>query len=332
MSPLLLRVHEYIFWKTEVTCEEEQLIKVDILIGHPGISPPYKPGHILVFRCTNMNLKMQGQQTIECLSNGKWNYPYPRCEEVRCLLSSKQNNMKMELFPDFECPVKPGYNVTFSCNGQGQVLTGQREITCQSNGKWSSPFPTCKESTCEVPLDQHVFKAQENFRGEITMGSKHIYSCESGYEKMAEEATCTRDGWTPNPLCAVMTGSGRCGSPPQVNNADTVQMTKNEYSTGERVEYSCFNKYTMDQQHPYTRYLTCQQGQWTGIIKCLKPCTVTKEIMDERGIDLAYSNHQKMFAEHNDHITFDCLPEKSSLGIKFRQKCNDGEIILPLCV
>ncbi|KAL1251223.1 hypothetical protein QQF64_019019, partial [Cirrhinus molitorella] len=64
----------------EVTCEAEQLINVDILIGHPGITSPYKPGHILVFRCTDVKMKMHGQRTIECLSNGKWNYPYPKCE------------------------------------------------------------------------------------------------------------------------------------------------------------------------------------------------------------------------------------------------------------
>ncbi|KAL1250912.1 hypothetical protein QQF64_018708, partial [Cirrhinus molitorella] len=62
-----------------VTCEAEQLINVVILIGHPSTAPPYKPRHILVFRCTDLNLKMHGQQTIECLSNGKWNHPYPKC-------------------------------------------------------------------------------------------------------------------------------------------------------------------------------------------------------------------------------------------------------------
>ncbi|XP_058615940.1 complement factor H-related protein 4-like isoform X3 [Onychostoma macrolepis] len=269
---LLLMIMDVSTNAQEITCEGEQLINVDILIGHPGIAPPYKPGHILVFRCTDVNLKMHGQQTIECRSNGKWNYPYPKCEEVTCLLNTNENNIKMELFPDFECPVKPGYNVTFSCNGQGLILKGQREITCQSNGEWSSPFPKCEVSV-------------------------------------------------------------KCGPPPRVNNADTVEMTKKEYNTGERVEYICFNKYILDQRHSFTKYLTCQQGQWTGNVKCLKPCTVTKELMAERGIDLAYVNQQKMFAPHNDHITFVCLRGKNPVGITdFRQKCNDGEINLPECV
>ncbi|KTF92451.1 hypothetical protein cypCar_00046014, partial [Cyprinus carpio] len=133
----------------EVTCEGEQLINVDIVVGNPGIAPPYKPGHILVFRCTDVKLKMHGQQVIECLSNGKWDYPYPKCGDVTCLLNTKKENIKMDRFPDFECPVTPGYNLTFSCNGQGLILKGQREITCQSNGEWSSPFPKCEDKHTE---------------------------------------------------------------------------------------------------------------------------------------------------------------------------------------
>uniref|UniRef100_A0A673LQX7 Beta-2-glycoprotein 1 n=1 Tax=Sinocyclocheilus rhinocerous TaxID=307959 RepID=A0A673LQX7_9TELE len=188
------------------TCEGEQLINVDILFGHPGIVSPYKPGHILVFRCTDVNLKMHGQRTIECLSNGKWDHPYP--------------------------------------------------------------------------------------------------------------------------ICGV---SKKCGPPPHVNNADTVEMTKKECNTGERVEYMCFNKYTLDSHPAFSKYLTCQQGEWRGNIKCLMPCSVTVGEMDERGIELAFADQQKMFAPHDDHITFKCQRGKVSVGFALRQKCNDGVITLPVC-
>ncbi|KAL1251231.1 hypothetical protein QQF64_019027 [Cirrhinus molitorella] len=359
----------------EVTCEAEQLINVVILIGHPSTAPPYKPGHILVFRCTEVNLKMYGQRTIECLSTGKWNHPYPKCEDVTCHLNATENNIKIERFPDFEGPVKPGYNLTFSCNGQGLILKGQREITCQSNGEWSSPFPKCEEITCElksttfgikkinpegktifragesveitcsvkhwliltketrksftcqesgkwdsepvceetrceVPHDQHVYRSYDYFSGDLKLGAKKYYNCEYGYDKIAEEATCTQDGWTPKPLCAV---SRKCGPPPHVNNADTKDMTKKEYNLGERVEYMCFNKYTLNEHPPFSKYLTCVQGQWSGNIKCLKPCSVTVEIMNERGIELRWVGQQKMFIQHYDHITFMCQRGKVSV-------------------
>ncbi|RXN22167.1 E-selectin-like isoform X1 [Labeo rohita] len=218
----------------EVTCEAEQLINVDILIGHPGTVPPYKPGHILVFRCTDVSLKMHGQQTIECLSNGKWNHPYPKCE-VPCNLNTRESNIKMERFPDFECPVKPGYNVTFSCNGQGLILKGQREIACQSNREWSSPFPTCEdvnlkmhgqrtieclsngkwnypypkceELTCNLNTRESNIKMERfpDFECPVKPGYNVIFSCNGQglILKGQKEITCQSNGeWSsPFPTC-----------------------------------------------------------------------------------------------------------------------------------
>ncbi|XP_026091191.1 complement factor H like 5 [Carassius auratus] len=324
-----------------VTCEGEQLINVEIVVGNPGKAPPYKPGHILVFRCTDVNLKMHGQRTIECLSNGKWDYPYPKCGEVTCLLNTKENNIRLDRFPDFECPVTPGYNLTFSCTGQGLILKGQREITCQSNGEWSSPFPKCEEKhteeiTCELksntfgvkkinPKGKTIFRAGESV--EITCSEKHwiFFTKES-----RKTFTCKDDGkWDNEPVCAGQTTS--CGPPPDVNDADTIELKKDEYTTGERVEYSCFSKYTLDLRPPFSRFLTCDQGEWRGNIKCLKPCTVTVEEMERRGIDLAYVNRQKMFAPHNDYVTFACKRGKFSVGVPLRQQCNDGVMTLPEC-
>jgi len=57
---------------------------------------------------------------------------------------------------------------------------------------------------CEVPYDQHVFSPRYYFSGDMKFGAKHDYACMSGYDQMAAEATCTRDGWTPKPLCVGM--------------------------------------------------------------------------------------------------------------------------------
>uniref|UniRef100_A0A672PRM1 Sushi domain-containing protein n=1 Tax=Sinocyclocheilus grahami TaxID=75366 RepID=A0A672PRM1_SINGR len=67
----------------------------------------------------------------------------------------------------------------------------------------------------------------------------------------------------------VMTVSGKCGPPPDVNNADTIELKKDEYNTGERVEYSCFNKFTLDLRPSFSKYLTCVKGEWRGNIRCL---------------------------------------------------------------
>jgi len=56
-------------------------------------------------------------------------------------------DLKLNGFPEIEGSVKPGHKLTFSCNGQGMKLKGQKEIICQSNGEWSSPFPKCEGKT-----------------------------------------------------------------------------------------------------------------------------------------------------------------------------------------
>uniref|UniRef100_A0A9J7XP87 Sushi domain-containing protein n=1 Tax=Cyprinus carpio carpio TaxID=630221 RepID=A0A9J7XP87_CYPCA len=57
------------------------------------------------------------------------------------------------------------------------------------------------ERRCEAPLNQHVYLPKYYFSGDLNLGVKRSYSCEFGHRKTASEATCTREGWTPKPLC-----------------------------------------------------------------------------------------------------------------------------------
>ncbi len=56
--------------------------------------------------------------------------------------------------------------------------------------------------------------------------------------------------------------------------------------------------------------------------------------MDERGIELAFADLQKLFVHHGDYITFKCQRGKVSISFTFipRQKCNNGAITWPVCV
>ncbi|KTF71136.1 hypothetical protein cypCar_00048872, partial [Cyprinus carpio] len=323
----------------EVTCEGEQLINVDIVVGNPGKAPPYKPGHILVFRCTDVNLKMHGQRTIECLSNGKWDY-HIHVEiflflETKCVANLSEN-MRSDEHWGSEVSVRPGQTITLSCVRRGYTLQGQEKITCQSNGEWSSAFPKCEETKCVANLSENM-RSDEHRGSEVSVrpGQTITLSCvRRGYTLQGQEKiTCQSNGeWSsPFPKCISQTTS--CGPPPEVDYADTIELKKDEYKTRERVEYSCFNKYTLDLRPSFSRYLTCEQGEWRGNIRCLKPCTVTVEEMNRRGIDLAYADRQKMFAPHNDYITFACQRGKVLAGVReLRQQCDDGVITLPECV
>ncbi|XP_042568391.1 E-selectin-like [Cyprinus carpio] len=145
---------------------------------------------------------MHGQRTIECMSDGKWDQPFPVCRELTCELKSTKIN------PEGKIIFRAGESVEITCSKKRLWFLKEtsKTFTCQENGEWDHK-PVCGEIRCEVPRDQHVSHPDFYFRGDMKLGAKQNYYCESGYEKMAEEATCTRDGWTPNPLCAEMTVS-----------------------------------------------------------------------------------------------------------------------------
>ncbi|XP_052447047.1 complement factor H isoform X3 [Carassius gibelio] len=279
------------------------------------------------YRCESGYSKTAEKAT--CTRDG-WK-PDPLCAEITCVLQSTTSGVK-QIIPEGKTHFRAGESVEIICSekgGSSSSKENRKTFRCQENGEWDHK-PGCGEIRCEVPRDQNVYLPYDYFRGDLKLGTRRSYYCESGYRQMAAEATCTQDGWTPKPLCAAV--PGKCGPPPPVNDGDTADITKKEYNTGERVEYICFNKYKLDTRPPFSNFLTCQQGEWRGKVKCLKPCTVTVEIMNERGIELAYADQQKMFAPHDGHLTYKCQWGKRSVGGGFRKKCNDGEMTLPECV
>ncbi|XP_026091786.1 complement factor H-like isoform X4 [Carassius auratus] len=332
----------------EVTCPLQRITTEDFKIERdPDIEGPARPRHTIYFSCTGKDMILKGQREITCQSNGEWSSPFPTCEgehreKVTCPLQRiTTEDFKIERDPDIEGPARPRHTIYFSCAGQDMILKGQREITCQSNGEWSSPFPTCEEVTCplqRITTEDFKIERDPDIEGPARPGHTIYFSC-TGKDmilKGQREITCQSNGeWSsPFPTCE---GEHResqttsCRPPPDVNDADTIELKKDEYTTGERVEYSCFSKYTLDLRPPFSRFLTCDQGEWRGNIKCLKPCTVTVEEMERRGIALAYVNRQKMFAPNNDNITFACKRGKYSVGVPLRQQCNDGVMTLPEC-
>ncbi|KAK9967447.1 hypothetical protein ABG768_001846 [Culter alburnus] len=249
-----------------------------------------------------------------------------------CPLNPTDKDLIMKQFPDIKGPVKPGDKLIFSCNREGLKLKGLREITCQSNGEWSSPFPKCEEVMCVANLRVNM-RSDGHPGPEVSVrpGDTITLSCVGRGVKLQGQSkiSCLSNGeWNvPFPKCV----GGNCGPPPNVNFADTTEMTKKEYNSGEKVEYTCFNKYTLVQSHPYSKYLTCEHGEWRGNIKCLKPCSVTVELMDERGLELRWRGREKIFSPHGDRITFSCKSGKYSVGSDLTQTCNDGVMNLPLC-
>uniref|UniRef100_A0A672QDQ8 Sushi domain-containing protein n=1 Tax=Sinocyclocheilus grahami TaxID=75366 RepID=A0A672QDQ8_SINGR len=126
--------------------------------------------------------------------------------------------------------------------------------------------------------------------------------------------------------------SEKCGPPPNISNASTKEKKKDEYKTEERVEYSCIDEYKPDTSPSFSKYLTCVKGEWKGDIYCLKPCIVTEEEMDKRGIKLKWVSKKNIISTHEGGIDFACQDGKKFKGQNLpRQICNDGVMHLPEC-
>uniref|UniRef100_A0A672ISY7 Sushi domain-containing protein n=1 Tax=Salarias fasciatus TaxID=181472 RepID=A0A672ISY7_SALFA len=118
-----------------------------------------------------------------------------------------------------------------------------------------------------------------------------------------------------------------CGNPPPLDNGDTTETLKNRYSHDERVEFRCQNYHVMEGEP----FKTCVNGEWSGDMKCLKPCTVNKNSLNNHNIRFKYTYMNKLYAEHNDEMEFACKSGSPVAGSHMRVRCLDGEIRLPTC-
>uniref|UniRef100_A0A3Q3EGF9 Sushi domain-containing protein n=1 Tax=Labrus bergylta TaxID=56723 RepID=A0A3Q3EGF9_9LABR len=113
-----------------------------------------------------------------------------------------------------------------------------------------------------------------------------------------------------------------CLWPLPLADGDVKESLKPLYRHNERVEYVCQRFYTMD-GNPYR---TCNNGEWTGNMRCLKPCTVASESLSK------HSTQEKLYLSHNDVVTFSCtVGRRPGASMNMRPACNDGEIDLPSC-
>uniref|UniRef100_A0A8D3B9V5 Sushi domain-containing protein n=1 Tax=Scophthalmus maximus TaxID=52904 RepID=A0A8D3B9V5_SCOMX len=119
-----------------------------------------------------------------------------------------------------------------------------------------------------------------------------------------------------------------CGRPPTLADGDTKESSQFSYRHNDRVEHVCQSYYVM-QGGPFR---TCINGEWTGDITCLKPCTVDREAMNDRNITFRYGRYNKLYANHDDHVAFRCTRGRTVGSVAMRQRCDDGVMELPSCI
>ncbi|KAG8003371.1 Complement factor H-related protein 3, partial [Nibea albiflora] len=117
----------------------------------------------------------------------------------------------------------------------------------------------------------------------------------------------------------------RCGTPPFIEGGGIKYTTKSHYDHNERVEYMCQPYYTMEGDP----YKTCINGEWTGHMRCLKPCIAKEDIFRQHNITLE-SNNRKYFT-HDEYIEFKCTTGVPVGEMALHQRCNSGVLHLPTC-
>uniref|UniRef100_A0A3B4VEY9 Complement factor H like 1 n=1 Tax=Seriola dumerili TaxID=41447 RepID=A0A3B4VEY9_SERDU len=113
------------------------------------------------------------------------------------------------------------------------------------------------EVTCNRPRDPTLYDWR-NWDQRVMLRDTVRYSCRGGYKRTggATEATCTRDGWRPNPLCQAILS--HCAPPPKVANAVVVTSRQKEYTSGSEATYQCRDQYTIKG----VATVTCINGTW----------------------------------------------------------------------
>ncbi|XP_044056029.1 complement factor H-like [Siniperca chuatsi] len=315
------------------TCQDEVFSIAEIKCTVPMIQNGYVPGDIqeykehevLHFECNPQYKRAEDRPSI-CTKLGiraDWT-PTPVCEQIKCRLPPTLEGTRYE--PAFRNVFSPGDTLRVICGEKYWISNHQTKsalATCKDDGQWTVR-PVCQEVICRIPEDPLVVYWYNNWRQQIKLDETVSYQCRSGYKRTdgVTRATCTRDGWRPNPLCEELVS---CGAPPLLADGDLKYTMKSQYSHNESVEYMCQGYYTIEGQP----YRICINGKWTGHIRCLKPCVVNEDNIRQHNIALKSSDNK--YLVHDEIIEFRCARGIPVGAVAMRQRCNGGVILLPTC-
>nr|BAR45636.1 limulus clotting factor C-like [Epanerchodus sp. RS-2014] len=146
------------------------------------------------FKCP-ANLQILGPISINCLSNGEWDSPPPRCVSPCPVPASVENGHAFYQTQE----LVDGGKVRFVCARDYRIV-GEKEATCMS-GNWSHPPPTCEKILYCTDPGVPEFGERQTVRGvgdDMSVGTKVTYSCTKGSILIGpSEATCLDNAtWT----------------------------------------------------------------------------------------------------------------------------------------
>ncbi|XP_069497395.1 P-selectin-like [Ambystoma mexicanum] len=182
-----------------------------------------------------------GSERLSCGAYGNWSAGPPTCAAVKCgpLLAPSQG--KVTCVHPFE---QFSYNST--CDvicGEGFLLVGHEQLSCDASGEWSAPLPTCaavkcsslheameQSMSCLHPFDEFSYNSTCTFscgEGFLLMGSERLrcnvygnwsagaprceaVKCSSLHEAMEQSMSCLHpfDEFSYNSTCTFSCSEG----------------------------------------------------------------------------------------------------------------------------
>ncbi|XP_078101490.1 complement factor H-like [Sander vitreus] len=278
----------------------------------------YKEHDVLRFMC-NSQYKPTEDRPSRCTKVGikaEWT-PTPACEPITCKLTlpplegTRYESVSRNVF-------LPGETLRVICGEKYWISNNQESAvtTCDVDGEWTIR-PVCTEVVCSNQRPQHVYNWEVSYWGnhQSKMGETKRYSCETGFKSTdgATQATCTRNGWTPNPLCQEITCDRK-----NIPEADVISENKQRYRYYEQVRYRCKEGY----QGQFT--LTCRGDGWIGNPRCTE---ITCDRKNIREADVISENKQRY--RYYEQVWYRC---KEGYQGQFTLTCRgEGWIGNPRC-
>ena len=229
-----------------VICPEPDQIENGVVRGsarrfEDSIVYECKPGHTLL-----------GAMIRKCDMNGEWSNDEPYCALVTCPDLPK---IPHGLF-DAELRI-PGEKARLKCD-LGWIISGNNNVTCNSNGIWQGIMPRCIPAFCVIDISVTNASLPSRVAENYEVGSSLTWSCVDGQRMEGSNTiTCLPNGeWDLDPpTCHI----NKCEDVLRLENG-VIFGTKNNSKTLE-VRFSCDNGYhkIMDS------HLKCSlNGKWTG--------------------------------------------------------------------